>query len=150
VRAPIRQAPHLITNIRLGWKECLFLRLWRIKKDFSMLTPGGFFSAVDLHQLLTFVLKSKCWLKRPSLTKYFALLSCRIFTHLATLHHLAMLQWLRAQTIAPPTPFPLWPLGHKKSRSLCGLPPLLIYQDIHWCLHQKTVYILYVLQISRV
>ncbi len=38
----------------------------------------------------------------------------------------------------------------KKSRSLSGLPPLLLYQDIHWCLHQITVYILYVLQISRV
>jgi len=46
--------------------------------------------------------------------------------------------------------FPLWSLGHKKSRSLSGLPPLLIYQDIHWCLHQRTVHILYVLQISRV
>ncbi len=82
-------------------------------------------------------------------TRRLVLLSCRIFTHLATLLHLAMLQWLRAQTLAPPTPFPLWPLGHKKSRSLSGLPLLLIYQDIHWCLHQRTVYIVYVLQISR-
>jgi len=86
--------------------------------------------------------------------KYFdqgwKVLSCKIFTHLATLLHLTMLQWLRAQAIAPPTPFLLWPLGQKKSRSLSGLPPLLIYQDIHWCLHKRTVYILYVLQISRV
>ncbi len=78
------------------------------------------------------------------------ILSCRIFSHLATLLHLAMLQSLRALTLAPPTPFSLWPLVHKKSRSLSGLPPLLIYHDIHWCLHQRTVYILYVLQISRV
>ncbi len=51
-------------------------------------------------------------------------LSCRIYTHLATLLHLEMLQWLRAQTLAPPTPFLPWPPGHKKSRSLSGLPPL--------------------------
>ncbi len=38
---------------------------------------------------------------------YFRLVSIRIFTHLATLFHLAMLQLLRAQTLAPPTPFPL-------------------------------------------
>ncbi len=31
----------------------------------------------------------------------------RIFTHLATLLDLAMLQQLRAQTLAPSTPFPL-------------------------------------------
>ncbi len=48
----------------------------------------------------------------------------KIFTHLVTLLHLAMLQWLRAQTLAPPTPFTLRPLGHKKFRSLSGLPPL--------------------------
>ncbi len=46
-----------------------------------------------------------------------------VFTYLATLLHLAMRQWLRAQTLAPSIPFPLWPLGHKKSRSLSGLPP---------------------------
>ncbi len=74
----------------------------------------------------------------------------RIFTHLATLFHLAILLWLRALTLSPPTPFQLWPLGHKRSRTLSGLTPLLIYQDIHWCLYQRTVYILYVLQISRV
>jgi hypothetical protein len=51
-----------------------------------------------------------------------------IFTHVATLLHLAMLQLLRVQTLAPPTPFPL---GHKKSRSLSGLRPLLKYQEIH-------------------
>ncbi len=71
-------------------------------------------------------------------------------THLATLLHLAMLQWWRAQTLAPPTPIPLWPLVHKKSRSLSGLQTLIIYQDLHWCLHQRTVYIYYLLQISRV
>ncbi len=35
------------------------------------------------------------------------IVSCRIFTHLATLFHLAMLKRLRAQTLAPPIPFPL-------------------------------------------
>jgi hypothetical protein len=73
--------------------------------------------------------KSKCWysnnclyfLKQavPLYNNLFYLLhlSSRIYTHLATMLYLAMLQWFRAQTIAPPTPFPLWPLGHKKSKS---------------------------------
>jgi len=80
--------------------------------------------------------KSKCWYSNNCLhflkhavplnnnLFYLLHLSSRISTHLATMLYLAMLQWFRAQTIAPPTPFPLWPLGHKRSRSLSGLPPL--------------------------
>jgi hypothetical protein len=51
--------------------------------------------------------------------------SSRIFTHLATLFHLATMQWLRAQTLAPLVRLPLGHTGIKylwrKPISLCIL-----------------------------
>jgi hypothetical protein len=57
--------------------------------------------------------------------KAMILASSRIFTHLATLFHLATMQWLRAQTLAPLVRLPLGHTGIKylwrKPISLCIL-----------------------------
>jgi hypothetical protein len=67
--------------------------------------------------------------------------SSRIFTHLAALLHSAMLQKLGAQTLDPPTPFPICPLGHKKSRSFhSGKVRGTSLTTVATCgLHQKNV-----------
>jgi hypothetical protein len=50
-------------------------------------------------------------------------LSWRIFTHMATLFHVAMQQII---TRAPPTLFPLWPFRHKSSDYYLGSRPFTI------------------------
>ncbi len=104
---------------------CLLFPFHNRKSMFAVLNSDiDSFKSGLLHLTGQPYCKKSSWAKVKDGIINLMLISYRIFTHLATQLHLAMMQWLRAQTIAPLTPFPLWPLGHKKSRSLSGLKPL--------------------------